>query len=134
LHWFCFLCLLFTYFSIFIYILNASTEGDSRFAPLNRYYIIIDEVFFDNFLVIIYLLGVYKKNNKTTRYPQEHWEKKIVYSFIFDIACYVQHQVPNYVYPSNDRFILIKLQKKNKEKLIKNCNYFYSLICRLLIN
>ena len=28
----------------------------SRFAPLNRYYIIIDEVFFDNFLVIIYLL------------------------------------------------------------------------------
>ena len=35
----------------------------SRFAPLNRYYIIIDEVFFDNFLVIIYLLVVYKKNN-----------------------------------------------------------------------
>jgi hypothetical protein len=34
-----------------------------RFAPLNRYYIIIDEVFFDNFLVIIYLLVVYKKNN-----------------------------------------------------------------------
>jgi hypothetical protein len=33
----------------------------SRFAPLNRYYIIIDEVFFDNFLVIIYLLVVYKK-------------------------------------------------------------------------
>jgi hypothetical protein len=29
----------------------------SRFAPLNRYYIIIDEVFFDNFFVIIYLLG-----------------------------------------------------------------------------
>jgi hypothetical protein len=28
----------------------------SRFAPLNCYYIIIDEVFFDNFLVIIYLL------------------------------------------------------------------------------
>ena len=34
----------------------------SRFAPLNRYYIIIDEVFFDNFLVIIYLL-VCKRNN-----------------------------------------------------------------------
>ena len=34
-----------------------------RFAPLNRYYIIIDEVFFDNFLVIIYLLVVCKKNN-----------------------------------------------------------------------
>ena len=33
----------------------------SRFAPLNRYYIIIDEVFFDNLLVIIYLLVVDKK-------------------------------------------------------------------------
>jgi hypothetical protein len=32
-----------------------------RFTPLNRYYIIIDEVFFDNFVVIIYLLVVYKK-------------------------------------------------------------------------
>ena len=28
----------------------------SRFAPFNRYYIIIDEVFFDNFLVFIYQL------------------------------------------------------------------------------
>ena len=35
-------------------------EKVSRFAPLNCYYIIIDEVFFDNFLVIIYLLVVYK--------------------------------------------------------------------------
>ena len=35
----------------------------SRFAPLNRYYIIIDEVFFENLLVIIYLLVVCKKNN-----------------------------------------------------------------------
>jgi hypothetical protein len=33
----------------------------SRFIPLNRYYIIIDEVSFDNFLVIIYSLVVYKK-------------------------------------------------------------------------
>jgi hypothetical protein len=29
----------------------------SRFAPLNCYYIIIDEVFFNNFLIIIYLLA-----------------------------------------------------------------------------
>ena len=29
----------------------------SRFAPLNCYYIIIDEVCFDNFLIIIYLLA-----------------------------------------------------------------------------
>ena len=33
----------------------------SRFASLNRYYIIIDEVFLDNFLVIIDLLVVCKK-------------------------------------------------------------------------
>jgi hypothetical protein len=38
-----------------------SPQKVSRFAPLNRYYILIDEVFFDNFLVIIYLLVVYKK-------------------------------------------------------------------------
>ena len=38
-----------------------SSQKVSRFAPLNRYYIIIDEVFFDNLLVIIYLLVVYKK-------------------------------------------------------------------------
>ena len=37
----------------------------SRFAPLNRYYIIIDEVFFDNFWVIIYLLVVCKKKNNS---------------------------------------------------------------------
>ena len=34
-----------------------SPQKTSRFASLNRYYIIIDEVFFDNFLVIIYLFN-----------------------------------------------------------------------------
>jgi hypothetical protein len=33
----------------------------SRFAPLNRYYIIKDEVFFDYFWEIIYLLVVHTK-------------------------------------------------------------------------
>jgi hypothetical protein len=37
----------------------------SRFAPLNRYYILIDEVFFDKFLEIIYLLVVCKNNNNS---------------------------------------------------------------------
>ena len=37
----------------------------SRFAPLNHYNIIIDEIFFDNFLEIIYLLVVCKKNNNS---------------------------------------------------------------------
>ena len=37
----------------------------SRFAPLNHYYIIKDEVFFDYFLEIIYLLVVCKKYNNS---------------------------------------------------------------------
>ena len=40
-----------------------SPQKVSRFAPLNPYYIIIDEVFLEKVLVIIYLLVVYKKNN-----------------------------------------------------------------------
>jgi hypothetical protein len=40
-----------------------SPQKVSRFTPLNRYYIIIDEVFFDNFLVIIYLLVVCNATN-----------------------------------------------------------------------
>ena len=43
--------------------ITCSPRKVSRFAPLNRYYVIVDDVFFDNFLVIIYLLVVYKKNN-----------------------------------------------------------------------
>ena len=42
-----------------------SPQKVSRFTPLHRYYIIIDEVFFDNFWVIIYLLVVCKKNNNS---------------------------------------------------------------------
>ena len=42
--------------------ITCSPRKVSRFSPLNRY-VIIDDVFFDNFLVIIYLLVVYKKNN-----------------------------------------------------------------------
>jgi hypothetical protein len=41
--------------------ITCSPRKVSRFAPLNRYYITIDEVFFNNFLVIIYLLLVCKK-------------------------------------------------------------------------
>ena len=37
--------------------MTCSPRKVSRFAPLNCYYIIIDEVFFDNFLIIIYLLA-----------------------------------------------------------------------------
>ena len=40
--------------------ITCSPRKVSRFAPLNRYYI-IDEVFYDNFLLIIYLLVVCKK-------------------------------------------------------------------------
>ena len=41
--------------------ITCSPRKVSRFASLNRYYIMIDEVFFDNFLVIMYLLVVCKK-------------------------------------------------------------------------
>jgi hypothetical protein len=37
-----------------------------HFAALNRYYIIIDEVFFDNFLVIIYLQKTKKISLKSS--------------------------------------------------------------------
>ena len=37
--------------------LTCSPRKVSRFAPLNCYYIIIDEVFLDNFFIIIYLLA-----------------------------------------------------------------------------
>jgi hypothetical protein len=47
-----------------------------RFAPLNRYYIIIDEVFYDNFLVIIYLLVVYKNNNNNYFEAMQHKQNK----------------------------------------------------------
>ena len=42
----------------FIWYQVVSPRKVSRIVPLNRYYIIIDEVFFDNFLVIIDLLVV----------------------------------------------------------------------------
>jgi hypothetical protein len=41
--------------------MTCSPRKVSRLVPLNRYYIIIDEVFFDNFFIIIYLLVVYNK-------------------------------------------------------------------------
>ena len=50
----------------------------SRFAPLNRYYIIINEVFFDNFLVIIYLLVVCKKKKKNHSF----WSTLIIYLLV----------------------------------------------------
>jgi hypothetical protein len=43
--------------------ITCSPRKVSQFAPLNGY-IIIDEIFFDNFLVIIYLLVVCKKKKK----------------------------------------------------------------------
>ena len=45
--------------------ITCSPRKVNRFAPLNRYYIIIDEVFFDNFLVIINLLVVCRKNKNS---------------------------------------------------------------------
>jgi hypothetical protein len=57
--------------------ITCSPRKVSRFSPLNRYYIIIDEVFFDNFLVIIYLLvvatsGLHFKRFKKNERRQKH--------------------------------------------------------------
>ena len=72
----------------------------SRFAPLNRYYTIIDEVFFDNFLVIIYLL-VCKK-------------KKKIHSFWSTLNIYllVVHTKNN-----NNSFILVYFCQRSPAKL-----------------
>jgi hypothetical protein len=56
--------LLSTYLASIAIMESGSFRPDYLFAPESesiRYYIIIDEVFFDNFLVIIYLLVVCKK-------------------------------------------------------------------------
>jgi hypothetical protein len=65
----------------------------SRFAPLNRYYIIKDEVFFDYFLEIIYLLVVCKKYNNSFilvyfkyLFISCTYKKKIIQSFLSKIS------------------------------------------------
>ena len=71
----------------------------SRFAPLNCYYIIIDEVFFDNCFVIIYLLVVCKKNNN---------------SFIL---VYFNYLFINCIQKKNNSFILVYFCQRSQPKL-----------------
>ena len=73
----------------------------SRFSPLNRYYIIIDEVFFDNFLEIIYLLVVCKKNNNSFI---------LVYFKYLFISC-------TYKKINNNSFILVYFCQRSQVKL-----------------
>ena len=70
-----------------------------QFAPLNRYYIIIDEVFFDNCLVIIYLLIVCKKTNNSFILVYFNYlfitsciQKKIIHSFWSVEYCWIQKE------------------------------------------
>jgi hypothetical protein len=72
----------------------------SRFAPLNRYYIIIDEIFFDNFLEIIYLLVVCKKNNNSFI---------LVYFKYLFISCTYKK--------NNNSFILVYFCQRSQVKL-----------------
>ena len=69
----------------------------NRFAPLNRYYIIIDEVFFDNFLVIIYLLVCKKKISFILFY----------FKYLF-ISC---------TYKNNNSFILVYFCQRSQAEL-----------------
>jgi hypothetical protein len=59
--------------------ITCSSPKVSRFTPLNRYYIILDEVFFDNICVIIYLLFVCKKNNNSFIL--------VYFNYLFNISC-----------------------------------------------
>jgi hypothetical protein len=70
----------------------------NRFAPINRYYIIIDEVFFDNFLVIIYLL-VCKKNNSFILF---------YFKYLFISCTYKKN---------NNSFILVYFCQRSQAKL-----------------
>ena len=72
----------------------------SRFAPLNRYYIIIDKVFFDNFLEIIYLLVVCKKINNSFI---------LVYFKYLFISCTTTK--------NNNSFILVYFCQRSRVKL-----------------
>jgi hypothetical protein len=65
-----------------------SPQKVSRFAPLNRYYMIIDVVFFANFLVIVYLLSpVYTNHDASfaSKSPFKFLEFKF---FVLDFPLY----------------------------------------------
>ena len=79
----------------------------SRFAPLNRYYIIIDEVFFDNFWEIIYLLVVCKKNKNNSFI--------LVYFKYLFISCTYKK--------NNNSFILVYFCQRSQ--VIRSYNYIY---------
>ena len=72
----------------------------SRFAPLNRYYIIKDEVFFDYFWEIIYLLVVSKKYNNSFI---------LVYFKYLFISCTYKK--------NNNSFILVYFCQRSQVKL-----------------
>ena len=77
--------------------ITCSPRKVSRFAPLNRYYIIIDEVFFDNFLVIMYLLVCKKKNS-------------------FNLV-YFKHLFISCTYKKKNSFILVYFCQRSQVKL-----------------
>ena len=68
--------------------------------PLNRYYIIIDEVFFDNFWEIIYLLVVCKKNNNSFIF--------VYFKYLFISCTYKKN---------NNSFILVYFCQRSQVKL-----------------
>ena len=79
---------------------NPGRFAPGRFAPLNRYNIIIDEIFFDNFWEIIYLLVVCKKNNNSFI---------LVYFKYLFISCTYKK--------NNNSFILVYFCQRSQVKL-----------------
>jgi hypothetical protein len=80
--------------------ITCSPRKVSRFAPLNRYYIIKDEVFFDYFWEIIYLLVVCKKYNNSFI---------LVYFKYLFISCTYKK--------NNNSFILVYFCQRSQVKL-----------------
>jgi hypothetical protein len=89
--------------------------------PINCYYIIIDEVFFDNFWEIIYLLVVCKKNNNSFilvyfKYLFISWTyKKNNNSFILVYFCQ----------RSQVKLFLQNLQKQHARTVKRLCFFLY---------
>jgi hypothetical protein len=88
--------------------------------PINCYYIIIDEVFFDNFWEIIYLLVVCKKNNNSFI---------LVYFKYLFISCTYKKNNNSFILAyfcqrSQVKLFLQNLQKQHARTVKRLCFFF----------
>jgi hypothetical protein len=91
----------------------------NRFVPLNHYYIIIDEVFFDNFLLIIYLLVVCKKI-----IIHSFWSTLIIYLLVVCKKIIIHSFWSNFVKDLKRNFSC----KIYKKKIVEKDFIYYNII------